>query len=182
MLRRIRRKPLWLVAFVGGVETDPRALKTYIDSAVNMLSLPRPHYEIMEIPSDKTQAFPTGKTVEHELSELFSDAVLNPLINKKKQIKATDAALVIFRNAFPDEEVFKETLRETRYESSIFHLACSWTDFLHGSDKRQDCYKRCCSECGEMGKSCSHSCLPRLLWLLFDKNDAVLQVVKKTPR
>lgn len=181
MLKILKKKPLWLVVFVGGDErhgSDERAVKTYTERVAHIINTPPPRYEVMRIPRAQVRSFPVGVTVKHELSERFSNVILNPLISTKRDIGATEAALVIFGNAFPNIEVYEATLRESQHDSSIFHLVCSWTDFLGGIDNRLSCYHQCCSACKKMGSSCKHSCLPRLLWLMFNKDDNVLQALR----
>jgi hypothetical protein len=175
---RLKRNPPWLLVFVGGSGDEEKHVKKFLKTASLLTDRPIPEYCPIRIDAAKTLAFPTGVPVDNELAELFSEAVLDDLIREKRKIGTTHAALIIARNAFPDAEVFRATVKDSINDDSIYHLICTWTDFLGGATPRKNCYDYSCAQCGKLEDGCAHSCLPRLLWLMFSENRRVLDVFK----
>jgi len=168
----------WLLAFVGGKGDEEELVENYLETASLRTKLPHPKYRIERIDTSKTLAFPTGIPVDHELSEKFDEDIVNDLLKKKQKYRAAKAALIIARNAFPDEDVFREIVKYSAKDIPFYHMICTWTDFLHGSTKRKKCYEYSCAQCGKLEVGCAHSCLPRLLWLMFGEDERVLNMFK----
>ncbi|MDR0447558.1 MAG: hypothetical protein LBH07_02700 [Treponema sp.] len=155
----------WLLLFLGGNEDDRRVIETHLPRAAAFAERNAPKYEVHVFDTSVTKNIPTGFTVENELIEEFIEKILDDLIKYKKRSGATKAALIIDRTAFPNEEIFEYIIKQVKHDDSIYHLICSRGDFLN-IEQRKKCYKISCDKCIE--SLCRHSCLLRLLWVIFE--------------
>jgi hypothetical protein len=175
---RLFKKDLpWLLVFAGGNGDEEEHIWRYMEMA-SRIGLALPNYKTRRISPERTLNFPTGVPAKNELAELFSETILNDLIKHKNKTGAAQTALIVARNAFPDADVFKAVVKDGRNENSIYHLICTWTNFLK-FEPRTKCYESSCVQCENLGEGCLHSCLPRLFWLMFNKNDRVLKVFEE---
>jgi len=174
IMRLFKKNSPWLLVFLGGSGDEEEHLKTYIDMARDIRELTPPKYKSIRFDTGKTRAFPTGVPAKNELAELFSEAVINELIEKKRKFGAANVALIIAADAFPNLDVFKEVVQDSINDNDVYDLMCSSADFRK-SEPRKKCYAHLCGGCGNLD-GCLHSCLPRLLWLMFNKDERVLRV------
>ena len=156
----------WLLLILGdnakGIKTD---VETNLTRAAQITEQDEPSYEVQFLDTSKTKEFPTGVTSVNEIEEEFNEKILNDLINRKKKSNARKAALIMERNAFPSTDIFESVVKMINHDDSIYHLICSKGNFLE-TEKRKKCYRISCAKCPET--LCEHSCLLRLLWVIFE--------------
>jgi hypothetical protein len=164
---RLSFKPSgWLLLILGnnaqGIKTD---VETNLIRAAQITEQDTPSYEVQLLDTSKTRRFPTGFTSVNEIEEEFNEKVLNDLIIRKKKSNAKKVALIMERNAFPSDDIFESVVKKIDHDDSIYHLICSKGNFLE-TEKRKKCYSTSCAKCPDV--LCEHSCLLRLLWLIFE--------------
>jgi len=156
----------WLLLILGNnaqsIKTD---VETNLTRAAQITKQNSPPYEIQFLDTSKTRGFPTGVTSVNEIEEEFNEKVLNDLISRKKKSNAKKVALIMERNAFPSDDIFESVVKKINHDDSIYHLICSKGNFLE-TEKRKKCYRTSCAKCPEA--LCEHSCLLRLLWVIFE--------------
>jgi hypothetical protein len=156
----------WLLLILSndthGIKTD---VETNLIRAAQITEQDTPEYEVQFLDISKTREFPRGFTSENEIEEEFNEKILNDLISRKKKSAAKKVALIMERNAFPTNEIFESVIKEINHDDSIYHLICSKGNFLE-TEQRKKCYRFSCAKCQEA--LCEHSCLLRLLWVIFE--------------
>jgi hypothetical protein len=174
------RPSKWLLLILSeNAERIKTDVETNLTRAAQIIEQDVPQYEVRFLDTSKTKRFPIGVTSVNEIVEEFNAKVLNDLIVRKKKTNAKKVALIMERNAFPSEDVFESVVKQSRHDESIYHLICSKGNFL-ATEPRKKCYPNSCAKCSEE-VLCVHSCLLRLLWVIFD-DKRVLTVLddKKT--
>jgi hypothetical protein len=169
----------WLLLILSRYEDCIKTdVETNLIRAAQIIERNVPPYEIQSLDTSKTRRFPKGFTSVNEIEEEFNEKVLNDLIERKKRSNAKKVALIMERNAFPSDDIFESVVKQIRHDESIYHLICSKGNFLD-TEQRKKCYHISCVKCPEA--LCEHSCLLRLLWVIFD-DKRVLTVLddKKT--
>ena len=155
----------WLLLILGAnskvIESD---INTNIIRASQITEQMPPEFEIQSLNISKTKLFPQGITSANEIQEEFNEKILNDLIDRKKRTNAAKVALIMERNAFPSDDVFEDVVKKINHSRSIYYLICSKGNFLETA-KRKKCYRNSCDKCPET--HCEHSCLLRLLWVIF---------------
>ena len=178
------KSPKWLLLILGGTDDTVRDIETNLERAAQIAECTLPNYEIEEFFKEKEEAetkLPIdkyahiGTAAENVLEQEFNELILNNLIISKKKHKAAKVALIMFRNAFPETQTLEEIVKSIYHDENIYHIVCSNTTFIN-TKKRKDCYETSCDKCNNV-KGCEHSCLIRLLWLMFDKDKRVLNVL-----
>jgi len=156
----------WLLLILSknaqGIKTD---VETNLIRAAQITEQDTPSYEVRFLDTSKTRKFPTGFTSVNEIEEEFNEKVLNDLIIYKRKSNARKVALIMERNAFPSTDIFESVVKKINHDDSIYHLICSKGNFLE-TENRKKCYRISCAKCPEA--LCEHSCLLRLLWVIFE--------------
>jgi len=163
---RLLYKPSgWLLLILGDNARDIKTdVETNLIRAAQITKLDTPPYEVQFLDTSKTRKFPTGVTSINEIEEEFNEKILNELISRKRKSNAKKVALIMERNAFPSNDIFESVIKMINHDDSIYHLICSKGNFLE-TEKRKKCYRTSCDKCPDA--LCEHSCLLRLLWLIF---------------
>jgi len=173
-MRLIYKPSSWLLLILSknaqGIKTD---VETNLTRASQITGQDKPPYEVQFLDASKTREFPTGINVENEIEEEFNEKILNDLITRKKKSDNKKVALIMERNAFPSNDVFESVVKKIPHYDSIYHLICSKGNFL-ATEQRKKCYHMSCANCPEA--LCEHSCLLRLLWVIF-RDERVLTVL-----
>jgi uncharacterized protein (UPF0332 family) len=122
--------------------------------------------------------------MDGEIVESLNDIVLNPVIKWKRKHNATKVAIIFSHTAFPNEEIFNEVVNDKIFDNTTYYSICTKGDLLDGIETRKECVKKACSKCDKFNndKGCNHSCLLRLLWLMFECNNCVLEIFNKIKR
>jgi len=156
----------WLLLILGDNAKDIKTdVETNLTRAAQITGQITPPYEIQFLDISKTKEFPTGVTFENEIEEEYNEKILNDLIIRKKESKDKKVALIMERNAFPSNDIFESVVKNINHDDSIYHLICSKGNFL-ATEQRKKCYSISCDNCPEA--LCEHSCLLRLLWVIFE--------------
>ncbi|MDR0443783.1 MAG: hypothetical protein LBH44_10285 [Treponema sp.] len=171
----------WLLLFLGDNEYIQTDVVTNLTLAAEFAEKNVPKYELQVLDTSKTKKIPTGIHIENEIIEEFSEKILNDLITRRKKAGAAKVALIMERNAFPSDDIFENIVRQVKHDDSIYHLICSKGNFLDAK-QRKICYNISCDKCGL--PFCEHSCLLRLLWVIFEDKRAltVLDSTKTKPK
>lgn len=163
-----------MLAFYGGRGDEERIVENHIKKVAEIITeIATPAYKIIRIPQQDND-FPEGITFSSEITETFNEVILNKVIKEKKIMSCTHAIIILSRNAFPNNNVFEEVVKDSLKDELIYQMICTRGNFVD-YEQRKKCYKRSCAQCNDL-KDCEHSCLPRLIWVLFDKNNNVLNV------
>jgi hypothetical protein len=172
------RHPKWLLLILSkNVECIKTDVETNLIRAAQITGQDVPLYEVQFLDISKTRSFPTGFASANEIEEEFNEKVLNDLIVRKRKSNTNKVALIMERNAFPSDDIFESVVKQIRHDSSIYHLICSRGNFLD-TGQRKKCYQFSCAKCAEA--FCEHSCLLRLLWVIFDDKRVLNVLDKKT--
>ena len=165
----------WLLLILGTNSKDIEIdVNTNITRAAQIIGLNAPIYNIQFLNTSKTKTFPTGITSVNEIEEEYNEKILNDLIIRKKKSNATKVALVMERNAFPSDDIFEDVVKKIKHNNSIYYLICSKGNFL-ATEERKKCYRNSCDRCSTI-PICEHSCLLRLLWVMFE-DERILAVL-----
>jgi len=105
--------------------------------------------------------------------------LVNKVIKLKKESKAHCVAVILSRKYFSSEDAFVSAISDITLNANPYYIICWRGDFLPMT-KKLECpyfiYK--CGACKNEINTCEHSCLPRLLWLLFDRDDHVRDLLR----
>ena len=170
----VLRPSKWLLLVLSKSKQQMKEdLVTNLIRAAQIIERDVPPYEIQFLSESKIKMIPTGFTAVNEIEEEFNEKILNELIALKKKSSAKKVALIIERNVFPSDEVFESVIKQVKHDDSIYHLICTKRNFLD-TKKRKECYTASCDKCPK--DICEHSCLLRLLWVIFG-DERVLSVL-----
>lgn len=167
----------WLIVHIGISDEDINAIKRCVNVVSKKLNkrVPIIGYECIDIIDTK----PIGATVaaEGEVEEAFSEIITTHIDRWKRKGGWKNVAVVISRKAFPSIEILAKYIKHYSFDDSVYHAICNYGDFLNIS-LREKCMKRSCTVCIKQEQCAGHSCLLRLIWLLFDQDDDVVAVLK----
>jgi len=79
--------------------------------------------------------------------------------------------------AFSKSEVFKKVVEHYAFDDIGYHSICYYGDFLNVS-ARVECLSFSCKQCRKSDQCKDHSCLLRLVWLLFNRDDRIVSILK----
>ncbi|MCL2221296.1 MAG: hypothetical protein FWC20_03295 [Oscillospiraceae bacterium] len=170
----------WLVVFIKNSSEDERALHENVEYLSALLSVKPLHYELMHFEPSVRQSLRnlgTEPSAEGELVEQLHELLINRIIKLSKQAKFHRFAVVLNRNDFGSEYVFQRAVKSPIFSDEKFHPICWRSNFL-AMTKRLECLGVQCGTCST-SLECKHSCLPQLLWLLFNKDKRVGKMLKK---
>ena len=173
---RFLKGETWLLVFVGGLEENKDIVISYLSKVSEVLKISIPKYHVQTISQNKSHKIPSVPSADNEISENFSEFILNDVIEWKNTYQATQVAIMLPRTAFSSDEVFVQVVNDSIFKESNYHAICSRGNFLD-TEKRKKCVKKTdCTQCSELASGCTHSCLIRLIWLIFQgKNDKILE-------
>lgn len=171
----------WLVVFVKNQHGNERAFETLVTRLGGVLSKKPFAYDIKtltEAESDALKQVGSVKTAHMQLSEDLSEKLFNKVIELKKEAKAQRVAVVLNRGDFGYEDAFLAAVNDTLFKDKAYYVICGRSNFL-SIKKKLDCIRVQCCDRGNSLERCKHSCLARLLWLLFDEDDRVKDTLKE---
>ena len=185
-LRLPQLKPRnWLIIFVKNRLDDGRAVKNLVkrlEESLSKKSMPF-SIEFLAFSDDERRRLKlTGaeKDVEWGVEEKINEVLINKIIELKKKAKPKPqrVAVVLSRSDIGSDEAFLAAVSDPLISNEPYYVICWWTNFL-SLTKKLECLDFQCGTCLIAPNICNHSCLPKLLWLLFDKSDAVKDELKK---
>ena len=169
------RRPKWLVVFVKDEPDDKRALEGRTKWLEELLSKKPNTFTIAALSNNERadlKQIGDKKGVEGELSEKLNEILIDKIIRLKKDTKSQRVAVVLGRSDFGQEEAFLAALKDPLLSKEPYYVICWQRNFL-SMTKKLGCLDLQCGVCSSMPCICEHSCFPKLLWLLFDRDERV---------
>lgn len=171
-------KPSWLIFFLGsGYDKD------LLENNITKLSelskkTPCPYtIAIYKWASDQIYNLLSKVRTRGEMVDVM-DMVINNIIKvkKAKNLRNAEIAIILNLKVFGGNPLALDEFVKNEYFYNV-HLMCFCEDFsILTQDAR--CFRNRCTNCGKH-LEVAHSCLPKLLWLLFNKDDAVIPYIPR---
>jgi hypothetical protein len=186
MLRLPQLKPRnWLIVFVKDRLEDGRAVKNLVKRLEESLSKKSMPFSIehLALNDDERKILKLAgaeKDVEWGAEERLNEVLINKIIDLKKKArpKPQRVAVVLSRSDIGSDEAFLAAVSDSLISNEPYYVICWWTNFLSLS-RKLDCLDLQCGACSIAPIICEHSCLTKLLWLLFNKNETVKDEIQK---
>jgi len=118
---------------------------------------------------------------EGEARNLLDEFLMNEVVALKKREKCNKAAVVFTINQFANPDSYRAIIGDPYFDDTTFFCICSRRDFFVLNPKVDHVDKQC-GNCPNNSNCGIHSCLPRLLWLVFERDNRVIEELKSFPQ
>ncbi|MDR2570356.1 MAG: hypothetical protein LBD23_08685 [Oscillospiraceae bacterium] len=180
-MKRLLGKRKWLVVFVGNKPDDVIALESLIkriEASLHINALPYIPVVLNENERELIKSVGSTLGVKGQLPEEISRTLTNRLIELKRENRVQRVAVIFARVDFSNDEVFTVAVNDSLFKTDEYQAFCWKRNFLSMSKKLM-CIESRCGMCANQLEICDHSCLPRLLWVLFNENSLIKNELKQ---
>jgi hypothetical protein len=169
----------WLIIFVKEAPEDERVLKDFITRLEESLGKKSLFFDVKYFSKNEHTALKkvgTKVCADGELIEMINEALVNKVININKNPKYQRVAVILQRSDLGSDEAFQCVVDEPFFRTGTRYSICYLRNYV-SMTKKLNCLSSRCGDCLNTTNLCDHSCLPRLLWLLFDCDNRVKDIL-----